>query len=84
MSNQAIIDGLSTAKDTAMRMVVRRLIEAYEPVDFVRIYGEELSKHADTVAMRTGDYGRAAELSIIAKHAMALDDAIENYDGADA
>ena len=44
--------------------------------------GEELSKHVDIFAQRTGDYDRASTLNIVADHLMKLDDVIENYDGA--
>lgn len=84
MTNQAVIDDLSNAKDRAMRIVAQRLIDAYQGniESLVQIMGEELSKRADDYAIRTGDYDRAAELVLVADHLMKLDDAIENYDGA--
>ena len=84
MSNLATIDELASAKDAALRVIARALIksQAEHIEDFVQVMGEELSKHADDYAQRTGDYDRAATLNIVADHLMKLDDAIENYDGA--
>ena len=84
MLNQDTIDCLATAKDAATRVTARALIKAYgdDIEDFVQVLGEELSKHVDVFAQRTGDYDRAAVLNIVAHHLMKLDDAIENYDGA--
>ena len=78
-----VIDDLHRAKDRAMRLVAQRLIQAYSHniEDFVTILGEELSKVSTDHAIRTGDYPRVATLNIVANHLMALDGAIENYDG---
>ena len=84
MSDQAVIDSLAQAKDAALRVIARALIksQADNMEDFVQVFGEELSKHVDDYAQRTGDYDRAAVLSIVASHLMELDSVIENYDGA--
>ena len=85
MSNLATIDELATAKDAALRVIARALINSQSEnmEEFIQVLGEELSKHVDVFAQRTGDYDRAAVLSIVASHLMTLDDVIENYDGAD-
>ena len=84
MSNLATIDELATAKDAALRVIARALIKSQGDniEDFIQVLGEELSKHVDVFARRTGDYDRAAALSLVAHHLMKLDDVIENYDGA--
>ena len=75
----------ATAKDAALRVIARALINSQSEnmEEFIQVLGEELSKHVDVFAQRTGDYDRAATLSIVASHLMTLDDVIENYDGAD-
>jgi hypothetical protein len=85
MTNVATIDELANAKDAALRVIARALIKSQSEhiEDFIQVLGEELSKHVDVFAQRTGDYDRAATLSIVARHLMELDDAIANYDGAD-
>ena len=90
MTNQETIDDLSKAQDNAMRVTARALIRAYHDdahkniEDFIVVLGYELSKAADVLARRTGDYARATQLNIVADHLMKLDDVISNYDGASA
>ena len=84
MSNQETTSCLASAKDAAMRVTARALIKAYDDdiEAFIQVLGEELSKHSDDYARRTGGYDRASLLNIVADHLMKLDGAIENYDGA--
>ena len=86
MSNQAVIEDLNRANDAALRVIARALIKSQvEHIeDFVKVMGEELGKHTTDYAQRTGDYDRAATLGIVATHLMALDEVIENTDGAPA
>ena len=83
-TNAEVIDNLAAAKDAALRVTARALIKAYadQIATFVTVLGEELGKHADTVAMRTGDYSRAAEINVVANHLTELGRVFENYDGA--
>ena len=76
------IDELAAGKDAALRVIARALIKSQsENIEgFIQVLGEELSKHVDVFAQRTGDYDRAATLNLVAHHLMKLDDAIENYD----
>ena len=82
MTTIATIEELASAKDAALRVIARALIksQADNIEDFVQVMGEELSKHVDVFAQRTGDYDRAATLSLVARHLMELDSVIDNYD----
>ena len=84
MSNLATIDELAAAKDAALRVIARALIKSQGDniEDFVQVLGEELSKHVDVFAQRTGDYDRASLLNFVADHLMELDSAIANCDRA--
>ena len=80
MSTRVYVKPMPITDDNALRVVSRSLIAHYDIADFVRIYGEELSKYVDDFARRTGDYALAATLNIVADHLMKIDDVIENYD----
>jgi hypothetical protein len=83
MTNQTVVDDLSNTRVAFLRESLSILVRNHGPDDIVQILSEVLDDYAMKYARRTGDYGGASSMTIIARYLAKLDDALANYDGAE-
>lgn len=67
-------------QDAGLRASLSFIARHHKAEDIVQILGEVISDESFSYAIRTGDYERAADLSVIARYLEKLDNFIEDYD----
>ena len=80
MTNQEVIQDLSKAKIAALRHALSIVVRSHAPSDIIEILSEVMDDESMRYAQRTGDYSRAADMSVIADYLEGLDHFLENYD----